>query len=85
MNYEMTTEEKLENVSRKILISSRNELYMKMRFLDVALSSLSFVLDPGADGLGTDGIYLYYNPRLIDPKHKKVFEKSLFFVIIVLI
>ena len=65
MNYEMTTEEKLENVSRKILISSRNELYMKMRFLDVALSSLSFVLDPGADGLGTDGIYLYYNPQYL--------------------
>lgn len=65
MNYEMTTEEKLENVSRKILISSRNELYMKMRFLDVALSSLPFILDRGTEGLGTDGIYLYYNPQYL--------------------
>lgn len=65
MNYEMTTEEKLENVSRKILISSRNELYMKMRFLDVALSSLPFILDQGTEGLGTDGIYLYYNPQYL--------------------
>ena len=65
LNYEMTTEEKLENVSRKILISSRNELYMKMRFLDVALSSLPFILDQGTEGLGTDGIYLYYNPQYL--------------------
>ena len=65
MNYEMTTEEKLDNVSRKILISSRNELYMKMRFLDVALSSLPFILDQGTEGLGTDGIYLYYNPQYL--------------------
>ena len=48
-----------------ILISSRNELYMKMRFLDVALSSLPFILDQGTEGLGTDGIYLYYNPQYL--------------------
>lgn len=65
MNYNRTTEEKLEEVSRKILAVSRNELYMKMRFLDVALSSLVFVMDIGADGLGTDGLYLYYNPQYL--------------------
>ncbi|MFQ9494320.1 MAG: hypothetical protein ACLR08_07495 [Dorea longicatena] len=32
-------QERMESVSRKILITARNELYMKMRFLDVALSS----------------------------------------------
>ena len=63
MNYNRTTEEKLEEVSRKILAVSRNELYMKMRFLDVALSSLVFVMDIGADGLGTDGLYLYYHAQ----------------------
>ena len=30
-------QERMESVSRKILITARNELYMKMRFLDVAL------------------------------------------------
>ena len=65
MNYNRTTEEKLEEVSRKILAVSRNELYMKMRFLDVALSSLVFVMDIGADGLGTDGLYLYYHPQYL--------------------
>ena len=38
---------------------------MKMRFLDVALSSLPFILDQGTEGLGTDGIYLYYNPQYL--------------------
>lgn len=59
----MTTGEKLEMVSRKILAASRNELYLKMRFLDVALSSLSFVMDIGVNGLGTDGLSLYYHPQ----------------------
>jgi len=59
----VTTGEKLEMVSRKILAASRNELYLKMRFLDVALSSLSFVMDIGVNGLGTDGLSLYYHPQ----------------------
>ena len=63
MNYNRTTEEKLEDVSRKILALSRNELYMKMRFLDVALSSLKFVMDTQIDGIGTDGLCLYDDPQ----------------------
>lgn len=61
----MDTGEKLEIVCRKILSVSRNELYLKMRFLDVALSSLAFVMDVGADGLGTDGLSLYYHPQYL--------------------
>ena len=57
--------DRLENISRKILVMARNELYMKMRFLDVALSSLPFVLDTGAEGMGTDGLYLYYDPQYL--------------------
>ncbi|MCI8666928.1 MAG: metallopeptidase [Dorea sp.] len=63
MENSVTTGEKLEMVSRKILAASRNELYLKMRFLDVALSSLSFVMDIGVNGLGTDGLSLYYHPQ----------------------
>ncbi len=65
MESSLTTGEKLDMVSRKILCASRNELYLKMRFLDVALSSLAFVMDLGASGLGTDGLYLYYHPRFL--------------------
>lgn len=49
-------QERMESVSRKILITARNELYMKMRFLDVALSCMPFIPDTGADGMGTDGL-----------------------------
>lgn len=65
MEKSLTTGEKLDMVGRKILCASRNELYLKMRFLDVALSSLVFVMDLEADGLGTDGLYLYYQPRFL--------------------
>ncbi|MGF0031941.1 vWA domain-containing protein [Bariatricus sp. SGI.154] len=65
MAAELTTGEKLDVVSRKILMVSRNELYLKMRFMDVALSSLFFVMDEGADGMGTDGLYLYYHPQYL--------------------
>ncbi len=65
MNRDLTVEEKLDMVSRKILAVSRNELYLKMRFLDVALSSLGFVMDEGVQGLGTDGLYLYYHPQYL--------------------
>lgn len=65
MESRMTTGEKLDMVGRKILTVSRNELYLKMRFLDVALSSLIFVMDTGAQGLGTDGLYLYFHPQYL--------------------
>ena len=57
--------EKLDSIGRKILATARNELYLKMRFMDVALSSLIFVLDEGACGMGTDGLYLYYHPQYL--------------------
>ena len=61
----MAAGEKLEAVGRRILTVSRNELYLKMRFLDVALSSLAFVMDVGAEGLGTDGLFLYFHPQYL--------------------
>ena len=62
-------QERMESVSRKILITARNELYMKMRFLDVALSCMPFIPDTGADGMGTDGLYLYYDPQRLFLSH----------------
>lgn len=38
------------------------ELYLNMRFLDVALSNLRFVPDGQIRGLGTDGNNLYFQP-----------------------
>lgn len=55
-------EEKLD-IGRDILKNARNELYVSMRFLDVALSSLRPVPKPQAGTLGTDGEKLYFAPE----------------------
>lgn len=52
----------LVNLCTEILGNARNELYLNMRFLDVALSSLMFESDPSCGGLTTDGFILYYHP-----------------------
>lgn len=51
------------NVCTRILSNARNELYLNMHFLDVALSSLGFEADPSAGTVGTDGFTIYYNPE----------------------
>ena len=49
-------------IGMEILRVARNELYLNMRFLDVALSNLRFVPDGQIRGLGTDGDNLYFQP-----------------------
>ncbi|WP_101876955.1 VWA-like domain-containing protein [Lachnoclostridium edouardi] len=61
----------LVNVCTEILSNSRNELYINMRFLDVSLSSLDFVADPGCNGVGTDGFVLYYHPQYLCDLYQK--------------
>ena len=46
--------ERLSELGTKILATTRNELYIHMRFLDVALSSFAYVIDPSVNGVGTD-------------------------------
>ncbi|MGN0315204.1 MAG: VWA-like domain-containing protein [Fusicatenibacter sp.] len=55
----------LIEVGREILSNARNELYLNMRFLDVALSGLPFVMDPAVRPLGTDGAALYFHPEAL--------------------
>ena len=37
----------------RILVNARNELYLNMRYLDVALSSLRYEAAPDCRGVGT--------------------------------
>ncbi|MDY2937871.1 MAG: VWA-like domain-containing protein [Fusicatenibacter sp.] len=55
----------LIDVGREILSGARNELYLNMRFLDVALFGLPFVMDPAVRPLGTDGANLYFHPEAL--------------------
>lgn len=64
-NEKLTTEEKLNRIGREILIQARNKLYLKMRFLDVALSSYAFVIDEEIGTIGTDGLVVYYHPQYL--------------------
>ena len=43
--------ERLSELGTKILATTRNELYIHMRFLDVALSSFAYVIDPSVNGV----------------------------------
>ena len=54
--YEQQTRE-LEkyDLCREILTNARNELYLSMRFFDVALSSLEFLPDGKTKSWGCDG------------------------------
>jgi predicted metal-dependent peptidase len=50
-------------ICREILINARNELYLNMHFLDLALSALRLTPESGITFLGTDGDALYYAPK----------------------
>lgn len=57
--------QKFESIGREILTVSRNELYLNMRFLDLSLSSLNYVMNTNTYGLGTDGFSLYFDPQYL--------------------
>ncbi len=54
--------EKWNSIGREILDTARNELYLNMRFLDLALCSLAYVMDTGAETAGTDGYAIHFEP-----------------------
>ena len=62
MTEEEKKAEKAEKLARDILILSRNTLLVNLRFLDLALGSLSLI-PIGESTLLTDGRHLLYNPK----------------------
>ena len=65
MEYENGQEniERLRRIGEQILAASRDELYLGMRFLDVALSSFVYQMDSEVHPFGTDGGAIYFHPR----------------------
>ena len=63
MAYEI--EAGFENICRKILENSRNALYINMRYLDVALSSLAWEITTEIPRIGTDGLKIAYEPHYL--------------------
>ena len=57
--------EKLIRVGYQVLEASKTELYVAMRFLDLALNSLSYEMDLSMRTLGTDSQSIRFNPSYI--------------------
>ena len=58
-------------IGMEILRVARNELYLNMRFLDVALSSFSYQMDGSIHGFGTDGRVIYFQPQMLGGLYKE--------------
>ena len=65
------TAERLQVIGSSILRVARDELYLGMRFLDVALSSFSYQMDGSIHGFGTDGRVMYFQPQMLGGLYKE--------------
>lgn len=68
---EKEKEELKSQIGKEILLLTRNELYLHMRFMDVALSSFSYVDDGSVYQIATDGWNLYYNTQMLGERYKR--------------
>ncbi len=59
------THQSLIRIGTNILSASRNELYLSMRFLDLALSGLRYEMNLSSLYVGTDGVKILFNPRYL--------------------
>lgn len=65
-NYdEMSREEKIFELTDKIMIQLKDMLYVQMGFLDLAMNALKTQADSETDTVATDGSKLFYNPNHI--------------------
>lgn len=63
--------EHLNRIGQEILCAARDELYLGMRFLDVALSSFLYQMDSEVSPFGTDGTAIYFHPRELGCLYQK--------------
>lgn len=56
---------RLEALGKQILSAARDELYLGMRFLDVALSVFDYQMDASVNPFGTDGAVIYFHPQYL--------------------
>ena len=52
-------------MSKKVLEFVRSELYMDLRFLDIALGALTHQADENIHSFATDGMYLYFSTEQV--------------------
>lgn len=62
---------RLEALGNQILFAARDELYLGMRFLDVALSSFSYQMDTSVSPFGTDGYSIFFHPQYLGGMYRE--------------
>lgn len=63
--------EQLNHIGQEILALTRDELYLHMRFLDVALSSFVYEMNPELEPFGTDGKMIYFHPVILGNRFRQ--------------
>ena len=63
--------ERINRVGLQILTASRNEIYMSMRYFDIALSALDYELNLSTKTIGTDGFKILFNPSWLTAAYKE--------------
>ena len=77
--------ERLEALGIRILCNARNELYLSMRFLDMALSMLQYEGNQQTFFVGTDGQKLFFNARFVADRfayHKVLVNRAYLHVVL---
>ncbi len=62
--------QRLIQIGNAILNASRNELYLSLRFLDIALSGLQYQMNLSSLYVGTDGEKVLFNPRYLVERYQ---------------
>ena len=62
MQKETEKAERLAEAGKQILMASRDELYLHMRFMDLALSSFFYTSHADAERITSDGRVIYFHP-----------------------
>lgn len=76
MKHVQTQAEWETEMSEKILDYTRNEIYLELRFLDIALSTLQPKAVSSVQTFATDGTWLYFSPEQVC----RVFRRNAFFL-----
>lgn len=63
--------EQLSRIGIKILTASRNDIYLSMRFFDVALAGLGYEMNLSTRSIGTDGFKILFNPGYLVSSYKE--------------
>lgn len=89
--HKQTQSEWEAEMSKKVLEFVRSELYMDLRFLDIALGTLVYRADENIRSFATDGTYLYFsteqvlrvfqgNPKYLDRAYLHSVLHCIFFI-----